>query len=221
MAEYVKKIKLDFNAEYPAQTVFAKQLDENSRFLLIEPQIDGEKFDVRGCGVCLYARAADETVKVVDGTVDEYGELLFDVTDIISSVGIFVCDLKISKNGQSLSSCLFFINVKQSILLSNKIKLYQSSVYSDIIQVKNDSEYYILGNTEKLIFTVKKDTDILIQKELTNSDYIEDEKGYLLFLSSSETNFPTGIYHYNLVLRRADGENEPVITKSEFVIIEV
>ena len=220
MAEYVKKISLDFNAEYPIQTVFAKQLDENSRFLLIEPQLDGNKFDVRGCDVQLYAKAADETVKAISGAVNESGEMLFDLTDIISSSGIFVCDAKILGNGRMLSSCLFFVNVKQSILWSNKIKLYRNSAYSDIVQIKNDGEYYILGNTEKLIFTVKKDAEILIRKELTDSDYIEEENGYLLSLSSAETNIPVGTYYYNIKLKRADSEFEPVISKSKFIITE-
>ena len=79
---------------------------------------------------------------------------------------------------------------------------------------------YQLANEEKLIFTVKNDSDIILQKELTNSDYIENENGCLLSLSSSETDIDVGTYYYNVVLLRIDNEREPIITKTEFIVEE-
>ena len=220
MAEYIKKLKLDFNAEYPAQTVFAKQLDENSRFLLAEPQLDGEKFDVRNCTAKLYAKRNDDTVIIVNGAVTDDGDISFELTDIIKYSEILKCDVKLIYENKVLSSCLFYINVIQTVTLSNKIRLYQSIAYSDIIQLKDSNEYYQLSSTEKLIFTVKNGSDIILQKELTSSDYVESENGYLLTLSSAETDIDVGTYFYNIVLQRVDGEPEPIITKTEFIVKE-
>ena len=209
MAEYIKKIALDFNAEYPAQTVFAKQLDENSRYLLAEPQLDGNKFDVRDCTVKLYAKRNDDTVIIVNGTVTDDGDISFELTDLIKNPETLKCDVK-----------LIYEKVIQTIMLSNKIRLIQNTAYSDIIQVKNDDEYYQLANAEKLIFTVKNGSDIILQKELTNSNYIEDENGYLLALSSDETDIDAGVYYYNVTLLSEDNEREPIITKTEFIVEE-
>jgi len=218
MAEYIKKIALDFNAEYPAQTVFAKQLDESSRYLLAEPQLDGNKFDVRNCTAKLYAKRNDDTVIIVNGTVTDDGDISFELTDLIKSPETLKCDVKLIYENKLLSSCLFYIKVIQTIMLSNKIRLVQNTAYSDIIQVKNGEEYYQLSNAEKLIFTVKDGSYIILQKELTN--YIEDENGYLLALSSAETDIDAGVYYYNVTLLREDDEREPIITKIEFIVEE-
>ena len=105
-------------------------------------------------------------------------------------------------------------------MLSNKIRLIQNTAYSDIIQVKNGGIYYQLSNAEKLIFAVKNGSDIILQKELTNSNYIEDENGYLLSLNSAETDIDAGIYYYNVTILREDNEREPIITKTEFIVEE-
>jgi hypothetical protein len=119
MAQYVRKIALDFNAKPPNKTVFAKQLDQNSRFLLIEPQFDGDKFDARDCTVALYAQRPDKQIITVDGEVTEEGDLLVELTnDVTALCGIVRCDMKLSQSEQLLSSCLFDINVIPSVGLS-------------------------------------------------------------------------------------------------------
>lgn len=116
MAEYVKKLALDFNAEYPIQTVFAKQLDENSRFLLIEPQLDGNKFDVRNCTVKLYAERPDRQIITVDGEITDEGNIYVELSkDTVSLVGIVTCDVKLLEDDEQLSSCLFHLSVIKSI----------------------------------------------------------------------------------------------------------
>lgn len=219
MAEYVKKLELDFNAEYPAKTVFAKQFDENSRFLLIEPQIDGEKFDIRDCSAKLYAQNCDDTILDVDGTVTDEGNVLVDITTVIRYSGIMKCDIKLTHD-EILSSCLFYINVIPAILATNKIKAYKGRIWSCLLRVKDDSEYYILGNGESLTFTLKDGENTIIQKNLTNSDYDEDENGYVLSLTSSQMNISVGTYSYYIDLCRSDGESESVIPKSQFIVIE-
>ncbi len=220
MAEYVKKLALDFNAKQSAQTVCAKQLDDKSRFLLAEPQIDGEKFDVRNCSAKLYAKRNDDTVLIVGGTVTDDGDILFELTSLLKKPEILKCDVKLIYESTTLSSCLFYIKVIQTIMLSNKMRVCRNTAYSDIIVLKDGDEYYQLANEEKLIFTVKNDSDIILQKELTNSDYIENENGCLLSLSSSETDIDVGTYYYNVVLLRIDNEREPIITKTEFIVEE-
>ena len=220
MAEYVKKIELDFNAEYPAQTVFAKQLDESSRFLLIEPQIDGEKFDIRDCGAKLCAQNQDDTIFDVDGTVTDEGNILVDITQVIQYSGIMKCDVKLTYEDEILSSCLFYINVISAILATNKIKAYKGRIWSCLLRVKDDSGYYILVNGESLIFTLKDGETAIIQKNLTNSDYDENEDGYILSLTSSQTDIPAGTYSYYIDLCRSDSEFETVIPKSQFIVIE-
>lgn len=220
MAEYIKKIELDFNAEYPAKTVFAKQFDENSRFLLIEPQIDGEKFDIRDCSAKLYAQNCDDNILDVDGTVTDEGNILVDITTVIRYSGIMKCDVKLTVENKIFSSCIFYINVVRAISQTNKIKVYKNLEWAAEIQIYDNSEIYILENTESLIFTLKdRDTDIL-QKNLTNSDYDQTKNAYILSLNSNETNIAVGTYYYNINLVRSDNKREPVIPKTEFVILE-
>lgn len=102
----------------------------------------------------------------------------------------------------------------------NTITIYRNSVWSDIVQIENQSELYTLGTNEKLIFVVREGEKIIIKKELIDSDYVEDENGYLLSLSSAETDIGVGTYSYKLTLQRADGEYEPVIPLHTFIIKE-
>lgn len=102
----------------------------------------------------------------------------------------------------------------------NTITIYRNSIWSDIVQLENQSELYTLGPTEKLIFVVREGEKIIIKKELIDSDYVEDENGYLLSLSSAETDIGVGTYSYKLTLQRADGEYEPVIPLHTFIIKE-
>ena len=102
----------------------------------------------------------------------------------------------------------------------NTITIYRNSIWSDIVQIENQSELYTLGTNEKLIFVVREGEKIIIKKELIDSDYVEDENGYLLSLSSAETDISVGTYSYKLTLQRADGEYEPVIPLHTFIIKE-
>ena len=102
----------------------------------------------------------------------------------------------------------------------NTITIYRNSVWSDIVQIENQSELYTLGTNEKLIFVVREGEKIIIKKELKDSNYVEDENGYLLSLSSAETDIGVGTYSYKLTLQRADGEYEPVIPLHTFIIKE-
>ena len=43
-------------------------------------------------------------------------------------------------------------------------------------------------------------------------------RGFLLELSSSDTDIPPGIYCYDIALKKASGELEPIVEESEFIV---
>ena len=78
-----------------------------------------------------------------------------------------------------------------------------------------------LDEGEKIIFGVKNPANrnrYLIRKELTNADYSAAMRGFLLELSSSDTDIPPGVYCYDIALKKASGELEPIVEESEFVV---
>lgn len=129
------------------------------------------------------------------------------------------CTIELKKASGKLRIAGITLDV-QEISGYRTISICRGTAWSDAVTVLDDGKAYILGNTEKLVFQAKSGERILIHKELTSSDYNTDAGGYLLFLSSEQTNISPGKYYYNIKLKRADGEYEPVIFKSEFIIEE-
>lgn len=84
-----------------------------------------------------------------------------------------------------------------------------------------DGNIYNLQSAESLVFGVKSNpdsSDYDIKKVLTADD--ETESGYLLVLSTSDTDLPAGRYYYDIALRTADGELVQIIDTSRFEITE-
>ncbi len=82
-------------------------------------------------------------------------------------------------------------------------------------------EYYTLGEHEKLVIGIKSSTlhtNYLLKKELTNTDKHTD--GYLLTLSTEDTDLPQGKYYYDVALLRADGELVKIIGSTLLEIVE-
>lgn len=129
------------------------------------------------------------------------------------------CAIELTRSSDKLRIAGITLTV-QEISGYRTISICRGTAWSDAVTVLDDGETYILGNTEKLVFQAKSGERNLIHKELTNSNYDADAGGYLLFLSSSETNLSPGKYYYTIKLKRADGEYEPVIFKSNFIIEE-
>lgn len=221
--EYIKKIKLDFNAEQNAKTISVKQLDRNSRFLLIVPQLDNDKIDVRDCTVKLYIEKPDKAVIVGDGEVTVDGEIYVEITDIMTDIdGVARCDIKLFYEDSLLSSCVFYLKIVKSVSVSNIIHIYRNRAYAAKIVIEKGSSSYKLSSGEKLIFGVKKNTnqDYVIKKELSADDILEDEQGYMLLLTSDETNISVGTYIYDIALRDTNGQLVKVIAATQLHILE-
>lgn len=103
---------------------------------------------------------------------------------------------------------------------NNVIKIYRNTAWAAALQIDDNGDLYILGDTEKLIFTLKSNSTTIIRKVLTNDNYDEEENGYILLLNSAETDISAGTYYYNIKLQRSDGEYEPIILTNEFIIME-
>ena len=105
--------------------------------------------------------------------------------------------------------------------MSNIIYAPQNRAFVTEIRIRNGEAFYRLALTEKLVFDLKKspyNTDYIISKQLDAENTAQDGKGYVLKLSTQETNLPQGRYYYDVALKRADGELEPIIACADFII---
>lgn len=82
------------------------------------------------------------------------------------------------------------------------------------------SEYYSLKKNEKLIFGIKTrafSTKYILRKEISNENKSGD--GYLLSLTSKETDIPQGEYCFDVALLRDDGELVKIIGITDVKVI--
>ncbi len=120
--EYIEKIKLDFNAELIPKPIPAKQLDNKSRYLLVEPCADKNKIDVRSCEAWFYAQRPDGSILKNAAEITEDGNIIILLTSqTLALSGIVRCEIKLYQNLSVLSSSPFYINVIGSIS-DNEIK---------------------------------------------------------------------------------------------------
>lgn len=102
----------------------------------------------------------------------------------------------------------------------DRIEISQNRCYYTAITNGVNGPVSELDSGEMIIFGVKNPANrdrYLIRKELTNTDYSAVVRGFLLELSSSDTDIPPGIYCYDIALKKANGELEPIIEESEFM----
>lgn len=176
--------------------------------------------DLTGYDVTLTVLNSEESVVSGEILDAENGKVQFTLSKACSAEqGNFKCVIILTKNSEDLRIVGITLAVA-GLAAKNTITIYRNSIWSDIVQIENQSELYTLGTNEKLIFVVREGEKIIIKKELIDSDYVEDENGYLLSLSSAETDIGVGTYSYKLTLQRADGEYEPVIPLHTFIIKE-
>ena len=176
--------------------------------------------DLTGYDVTLTVLNSEESVVSGEILDAENGKVQFTLSKACSAEqGNFKCVIILTKNSEDLRIVGITLAVA-GLAAKNTITIYRNSIWSDIVQIENQSELYTLGTNEKLIFVVREGEKIIIKKELKDSDYVEDENGYLLSLSSAETDIGVGTYSYKLTLQRADGEYEPVIPLHTFIIKE-
>lgn len=176
--------------------------------------------DLTGYDVTLTVLNSEESVVSGEILDAENGKVQFTLSKACSAEqGNFKCVIILTKNSEDLRIVGITLAVA-GLAAKNTITIYRNSIWSDIVQIENQSELYTLGTNEKLIFVVREGEKIIIKKELIDSDYVEDENGYLLSLSSAETDIGVGTYSYKLTLQRADGEYEPIIPLHTFIIKE-
>lgn len=159
---------------------------------------------------------------VCSGTITDAqnGVVSFLLTPEISQIpGKLECVIELTNNSGLLRIVGITLNV-QDVNGFSTINIYRNTAFSDVISITDDEEVYILGENEKLIFEVKHGRRIILQKELTSVDYDDDEGGYIISLTSAETDIEPDTYYYNIKLQRSDGEYEPVIFTNKFIIRE-
>ena len=106
-----------------------------------------------------------------------------------------------------------------------RLSVPRHRVFRRVITVTDEEtdENYRLADGEKIVFGVKKvpgkKMPCIIRKELTEADYDENIGGYVLILTSEDTDLPEGLYFYDAVLKKDDGQLEPIIKTSELEIL--
>lgn len=98
------------------------------------------------------------------------------------------------------------------------MNIQQNRFCTILITIKNGNENYQLQSGEKIIFGVKAsmlNTNYILKKELTSADFDTENGGYIMTLSTAETNIDSGEYVYDVALQRSGGELEPIIDCSE------
>ena len=103
--------------------------------------------------------------------------------------------------------------------MKNVICAAQNRIFSIAVQILDDDEPYKLQSGERIVFGVKKhpaNSEYIISKELTSSNYDTETNVYITTLSSGEMNIDAGIYYYDVALRYPSGELEKVIGCNEF-----
>ena len=156
-------------------------------------------------------------------TVNAQGGILqFTLTaDFMSISGKLNCIMILEKNNTNLRIVGITLDVQSVGTESSFVmQAYRNHLNSFLIQLRNNGSPYTLGNGESLVFTLKDGETAIIQKTLTNSDYDENENGYILSLTSSQMNISTGTYSYYIDLCRSGSEPETVIPKSQFIVME-
>lgn len=220
-------------------TLYAVQGESESRKIIFDiveksgtiistsnADVTDKMLDLTGYTAELYSIYNNQITASCRGTIqnEENGTVAFTLTaDFMNITGRLNCVIVLTKGISNLRIVGITLDVQPvnaELAQINRVQIYKNTAWSTAVQIENDEDFYILGNTESIIFTLKDGDAELIQKTLTSSDYDEDVNGYVLSLTSAETNIPAGTYYYNIVLHRADNENEPVIPLNEFIITE-
>lgn len=99
-------------------------------------------------------------------------------------------------------------------------RLYRTKI---VMKSHTTGEYVLLESGQKLLYGLKRKTcddfgNCIIYKELTVSDLSSDHTGYILELTTEETDLPLGTYYFDVALQRADGEKIPVVRCKEIQV---
>ena len=128
----LQEISLDFARDTLPITVFAKQYDQESRFIKITPLNRGQPYELEsGVTARLQVTKADQTQVVNDAAI-EGGAINAELTSqVLAAEGIAVAEIGLYKGASLLSSQSFYINVRSSAYDQDKAK--SSDEYGSLV----------------------------------------------------------------------------------------
>lgn len=151
MAQITKSLSLDVSRQNRRRAIFAKQFDNDSRFLKIQLNHEGEPIEVaKTSAVLINATRADGASSSFMGSVNDDGSITVPITYWMLEVpGEAKCDVSvISEQGGKLSSLSFAIEVEQAY--GNGEDVSESDDYDILVQLIADVKQ--LENSFKTVF---------------------------------------------------------------------
>ena len=137
--QIVSKIYLDFGRSTLPITVFAKQGDQESRFVEVTPLNLGQAYTLEeGTTARLQVTKADSTQVINDAEISGgkiYAEL---TTQALAAEGVAVAEIALYKNASLLTSQSFYIDVKATAY--NLDKVLSSDEYKSLIAAFNAAD---------------------------------------------------------------------------------
>ena len=128
----LQEINLDFARDTLPITVFAKQYDQESRFVKITPLNHGQPCELEsGVTARLQVTKADKTQVINDATIED-GVINAELTaQVLAAEGVAVAEIGLYKGDSLLSSQSFYVNVRGSAYDQNKVK--SSDEYGSLV----------------------------------------------------------------------------------------
>ena len=137
--QIVSKIYLDFGRSTLPITVFAKQGDQESRFVEITPLNLGQPYTLEeGTTARLQVTKADSTQVINDAEITD-GKIYAELTaQALAAEGVAVAEIALYKNSSLLTSQSFYIDVKATAY--NLDKVISSDEYKSLIAAFNAAD---------------------------------------------------------------------------------
>lgn len=134
--QIISKIYLDFGRSTLPITVFAKQYDQESRYVEIVPLNSGQPYALESGTVArLQVTKADGTQVINEATIDG-GEIYAELTaQALAAEGVAVAEIGLYKNSSLLTSQSFYIDVKATAYDTDKVQ--SSNEFKSLIEAFN------------------------------------------------------------------------------------
>ena len=105
--------------------------------------------------------------------------------------------------------------------MSQELTINQNRLFTCEITIENNESYYALRAGEKLIFGIKSspvDGEYIIKKEIDRTAVAADGIGYMLELSTEDTDIDPGEYYYDIALKTSLGELLTIVDSSVLTV---
>lgn len=137
--QIISSIYLDFGRSTLPITVFAKQYDQESRFVEVTPLNLGQPYTLEeGVTARLQVTKADSTQVINDATITN-GKIYAELTaQALAAEGVAVAEIALYKNASLLTSQSFYIEVKSSAYDLDKVQ--SSDEYKSLIEAFNAAD---------------------------------------------------------------------------------